>query len=228
MGAGVEDAAQPFWIYSYDLWWPPLLIWLSACFLDGAITILGVAGSPRSNGDVPGHAARAVVASAEPAGVHRSEIGRSVELGLLPGRTRGPPARALARLERTDRVCGRAAAPARGRPRRAARRTTPVGPRNDRRLAWHLGARVARPAADGRSAPGGAGPRDDRRQPRRHLLPGLAAPCRRPGGPRDRVDVPRRGHGAGPAQGVRRQRRAGGLRGARPVRSPGSARPGSC
>ena len=42
MGPGVEDAAQPFWIYSYDLWWPPLLIWLSACFLDGAITILGV------------------------------------------------------------------------------------------------------------------------------------------------------------------------------------------
>ena len=31
-----------FWIYSYDLWWPPLLIWLSGCLLDGAITILGV------------------------------------------------------------------------------------------------------------------------------------------------------------------------------------------
>ena len=39
---GGEDSAQAFWIYSYDLWWPPLLIWLSACFLDGAITILGV------------------------------------------------------------------------------------------------------------------------------------------------------------------------------------------
>ena len=25
MGPGVEDTAQPFWIYSYDLWWPPLL-----------------------------------------------------------------------------------------------------------------------------------------------------------------------------------------------------------
>ncbi len=37
-----EDSAQAFWIYSYDLWWPPLLIWLTACFLDGAITILGV------------------------------------------------------------------------------------------------------------------------------------------------------------------------------------------
>ena len=42
MGPSGEDTAQPFWIYSYDLWWPPLLIWLSACFLDGAITILGV------------------------------------------------------------------------------------------------------------------------------------------------------------------------------------------
>ena len=59
--------------------------------------------------------------------------------------------------------------------------------------------------------PGGAGPRDDRREPHRHLLPGLAAPCGRSSGPRDRVDMPRRGHGAGPAQGVRRQRRAGGL-----------------
>ena len=44
LGTGLsgEDSAQAFWIYSYDLWWPPLLIWLSACFLDGAITILGV------------------------------------------------------------------------------------------------------------------------------------------------------------------------------------------
>lgn len=38
----IEDTAQPFWIYSYDLWWPPLLIWVSACFLDGAITVLGI------------------------------------------------------------------------------------------------------------------------------------------------------------------------------------------
>jgi tetratricopeptide (TPR) repeat protein len=38
----IEDTTQAFWIYSYDLWWPPLLIWISACFLDGAITILGV------------------------------------------------------------------------------------------------------------------------------------------------------------------------------------------
>jgi tetratricopeptide (TPR) repeat protein len=38
----IEDTAKPFWIYSYDLWWPPLLIWVSACFLDGAITVLGV------------------------------------------------------------------------------------------------------------------------------------------------------------------------------------------
>ena len=44
LGTGLsgEDSARAFWIYSYDLWWPPLLIWLSACFLDGAITILGV------------------------------------------------------------------------------------------------------------------------------------------------------------------------------------------
>jgi tetratricopeptide (TPR) repeat protein len=38
----IEDTPQAFWIYSYDLWWPPLLVWVSACFLDGAITILGV------------------------------------------------------------------------------------------------------------------------------------------------------------------------------------------
>jgi tetratricopeptide (TPR) repeat protein len=41
-GLSGADAARAFWIYSYDLWWPPLLIWVSACFLDGAITILGV------------------------------------------------------------------------------------------------------------------------------------------------------------------------------------------
>jgi tetratricopeptide (TPR) repeat protein len=38
----IEDTAQAFWIYSYDLWWPPLVIWVSACFLDGAITVLGI------------------------------------------------------------------------------------------------------------------------------------------------------------------------------------------
>jgi tetratricopeptide (TPR) repeat protein len=38
-GAGTPQA---FRIYSYDLWWPPLLIWITACFLDGAISILGV------------------------------------------------------------------------------------------------------------------------------------------------------------------------------------------
>jgi tetratricopeptide (TPR) repeat protein len=37
-----QDTGQAFWVYSYDLWWPPLLIWVSACFLDGAITVLGV------------------------------------------------------------------------------------------------------------------------------------------------------------------------------------------
>lgn len=42
LGLSGADTAQTFRIYSYDLWWPPLLIWVSACFLDGAITILGV------------------------------------------------------------------------------------------------------------------------------------------------------------------------------------------
>lgn len=41
-GLSGEDTEQAYWIYSYDLWWPPLLIWVSACFLDGAITVLGV------------------------------------------------------------------------------------------------------------------------------------------------------------------------------------------
>ena len=36
------DETEAFRIYAYDLWWPPLLVWVSACFLDGAITILGV------------------------------------------------------------------------------------------------------------------------------------------------------------------------------------------
>ena len=36
------DETEAFRIYAYDLWWPPLLLWVSACFLDGAITILGV------------------------------------------------------------------------------------------------------------------------------------------------------------------------------------------
>jgi tetratricopeptide (TPR) repeat protein len=37
-----DDETETFRIYAYDLWWPPLLLWVSACFLDGAITILGV------------------------------------------------------------------------------------------------------------------------------------------------------------------------------------------
>ena len=37
-----SDETEAFRIYAYDLWWPPLLVWVSACFLDGAITILGV------------------------------------------------------------------------------------------------------------------------------------------------------------------------------------------
>ncbi len=36
------DETETFRIYAYDLWWPPLLVWVSACFVDGAITILGV------------------------------------------------------------------------------------------------------------------------------------------------------------------------------------------
>ena len=36
------EETEAFRIYAYDLWWPPLLVWVSACFLDGAITILGV------------------------------------------------------------------------------------------------------------------------------------------------------------------------------------------
>ena len=36
------EETEAFRIYAYDLWWPPLLVWVSACFLDGAITILGM------------------------------------------------------------------------------------------------------------------------------------------------------------------------------------------
>jgi tetratricopeptide (TPR) repeat protein len=36
------DETEAFRIYGYDLWWPPLLVWVTACFLDGAITILGL------------------------------------------------------------------------------------------------------------------------------------------------------------------------------------------
>ena len=36
------DETEAFRIYAYDLWWPPLLVWVSACFLDGALLILGV------------------------------------------------------------------------------------------------------------------------------------------------------------------------------------------
>jgi hypothetical protein len=36
------DETEAFRIYAYDLWWPPLLVWVSACFLDGALVILGV------------------------------------------------------------------------------------------------------------------------------------------------------------------------------------------
>jgi tetratricopeptide (TPR) repeat protein len=36
------DETEAFRIYAYDLWWPPLLLWVSGCFVDGAITILGV------------------------------------------------------------------------------------------------------------------------------------------------------------------------------------------
>ena len=98
MGPGVEDAAQPFWIYSYDLWWPPLLIWLSACFLDGAITILGVRDR-RARTDVPGHAARAVVARAARQVFTDPSFGRCCGAWPCRGRARVSPARALARLE---------------------------------------------------------------------------------------------------------------------------------
>jgi tetratricopeptide (TPR) repeat protein len=37
-----DDETEAFRIYAYDLWWPPLLLWVSGCLLDGAITILGV------------------------------------------------------------------------------------------------------------------------------------------------------------------------------------------
>src|SRR5262245_47204299 len=36
------DETEAFRIYAYDLWWPPLLVWVSACFLDGALLVLGV------------------------------------------------------------------------------------------------------------------------------------------------------------------------------------------
>jgi tetratricopeptide (TPR) repeat protein len=36
------DETEAFRIYAYDLWWPPLLVWVSACFLDGALVILGL------------------------------------------------------------------------------------------------------------------------------------------------------------------------------------------
>jgi tetratricopeptide (TPR) repeat protein len=36
------DETEAFRIYAYDLWWPPLLLWVSGCFVDGVITILGV------------------------------------------------------------------------------------------------------------------------------------------------------------------------------------------
>ena len=32
--------ADLFHIYAYDLWWPPLLIYLSACLVDSALSIL--------------------------------------------------------------------------------------------------------------------------------------------------------------------------------------------
>jgi hypothetical protein len=32
--------AEPFRIYAYDLWWPPLLIYLSACLIESALSIL--------------------------------------------------------------------------------------------------------------------------------------------------------------------------------------------
>ena len=34
------DDAEPFRIYAYDLWWPPLLIYLSACLVESALSIL--------------------------------------------------------------------------------------------------------------------------------------------------------------------------------------------
>jgi hypothetical protein len=34
------DDAEPFRVYAYDLWWPPLLIWLSICLVDSGLIIL--------------------------------------------------------------------------------------------------------------------------------------------------------------------------------------------
>ena len=116
MGLGVEDAAQSFWIYSYDLWWPPLLIWLSACFLDGAITILGVRDRRVRTGMFLAMLLVLSLASAEPAGVHRSEVGRSVEPGLLPGRLGGLLLVLWLVWSTPIEVCRRAAATSRGCP----------------------------------------------------------------------------------------------------------------
>jgi tetratricopeptide (TPR) repeat protein len=38
----LNPEADTFQVYAYDLWWPPLLVWVSVCFLDGAITMVGM------------------------------------------------------------------------------------------------------------------------------------------------------------------------------------------
>ena len=63
----------------YDLWWPPLLVWVSACFLDSAITILGVNEHRVRVAPSSGLAHRPLFGGAAPGILRRPDIRTSVD-----------------------------------------------------------------------------------------------------------------------------------------------------
>ena len=215
------DETEAFRIYAYDLWWPPLLLWVSACFLDGAITILGVTDRRVRVG------AFAVLLvglswAARSRLLRRPDVRAPVGLGLR--RRRRPASRAW----RAAGSCG-----ARRRPGRLALARVPAAPSPSRRrvrLAGDRGRGLGGRADHGpgarvagvRAAARPPGARDDRGDADRHLLHRPVLARRRADRPGRRLDVSRRVDRGGSPAGVRGQHAPVGLRGARePAVPPG-------
>ena len=217
------DETEAFRIYAYDLWWPPLLLWVSACFLDGAITILGLNDHRVRVGAFAAlllglsWSARRRASFGDPTSerlwdwVFWGGVALSVALLVLLVRATPGGARGAWSWLRV----GAASSPSRCRAGVATDRDRGLGRRADDGTR----ARVAGVRAPARSA----GDRDDRRDPHRHLLSRPVLARDGPDRSRGRLDLSGRGDGRKPPAGVRGQHAPGGLRRARePAVPPGN------
>ena len=210
-----DDETEAFRIYAYDLWWPPLLVWVSACFLDGAITILGV-----NDHRVRVGAFAALLLGLARAARRRASFGdpTSERLWTWVFWMRRRPGR------RAPGAAGSRGA--RGRPGRVDLARVRAGSSPSRcpaSVAGDRGRGLGRRADDGprasdagvRAPSRSAGDRDDRRDPHRHLLHRPLLERHRADRPRRRLDLSRRGDRRGSPARVRGEHGAGGLRVAR-------------